>query len=356
MIQKASQGIYPSIAPLGYTNNLTERKLAVDPVRSPYITKAFELYASGSHSLRSLHLWLIDQGFRNKKGGKIVHSAIEKILKNPIYYGYFPWKGIIYKGIHTPLISKELFDKVQNRMHRKSYPVIATKKEFPFRSLLTCGRCGCRWTAANAKNRYKKEYTYYHCSFTHYKCGNPYIEENVLANLFGEQVVKKIFVENGKLDWLKEALKRKHESSNTNKVEQVAYLKTALNRIDKRIDALYNDKLDGKIPEDFWQQKHSRFSEEKINLETSLSRIEDNKVNYYEDSKKIFELAETIYPLYVKADLKQKAGIAKIITSNCTVNDATLYPTIRKPFNYIAEGLLCTEKLPREGSNLGHIG
>lgn len=73
-------------------------------------------------------------------------------------------------------------------------------------------------------------------------------------------------------------------------------------------------------------------------------------MNYYEDSKKIFELAETIYPLYVKADLKQKAGIARILTSNCLVNDATLYPTMRKPFNYIAEGLLCSNWLPREGS------
>jgi len=245
MVQKASEGIYPSIAPLGYINDLVQRKLAVDPVRSPYITKAFELYASGSHSLRSLHLWLIEQGFRNKKGGKIVHSAIEKILKNPIYHGYFVWNGITYKGIHTPIITKELFDKVQNRMHRKGYAVVATKREFPFRSIFTCGRCGCRFTTAT----YKKKYDYCHCSFTNGKCGNPYILQEKIAELFGEQVVKKVFVENGKLDWLKEALKRKHASAKTNKTEQVTYLKAELNRIDKRIDALYNDKLDGKIPE-----------------------------------------------------------------------------------------------------------
>ena len=47
----------------------------------------------------------------------------------------------------------------------------------------------------------------------------------------------------------KEALKRKHAWANTNKTEQASYLKAELNRLDKRIDALYNDKLDGKIPE-----------------------------------------------------------------------------------------------------------
>ena len=88
-------------------------------------------------------------------------------------------------------------------------------------------------------------------------------------------------------------------------------------------------------------------------MECVLAKLEGNRSSYYEDVQKIFELAQNVDSLYVKGNLEQKAGIAKILTSNCTVNDVNLSPKYRKPFNYIAEGLLCTEKLPREGSNLG---
>ncbi len=356
IIENLRQGIYPAGAPLGYLNsqknNSKNKCLIVDTLRAPFIIKAFELYATGSHSIRSVHRWLSENGFRNHRGGNIVRSAVEKILQNPIYYGSFNWKGKLYKGTHPPLISQELFDKVQNKMHRKTYAMIATKKEYPFRSMLTCGRCGCRWTAAI----YKHKYVYHHCSFTNYKCGNPYIEQNKLAEIFADQVVKKVFVEHGRLDWLKEALRRRHQGSGINITHQREYLETEIVRLEKNISDAYDDKLAGKISEDFWKKKDAELNQKKISLEKVLQNLGGQKIDYYEKSKRIFELSENIYPLYVKSNLEKKSRIAKIITSNCTVNDVTLYPTYRKPFSAIAEGLLCPEKLPREGSNLGPSG
>jgi site-specific DNA recombinase len=45
--EKAEQGHWPSVAPVGYLNNLVTRRIEVDPLRGPLVTRLFELYATG---------------------------------------------------------------------------------------------------------------------------------------------------------------------------------------------------------------------------------------------------------------------------------------------------------------------
>ncbi len=48
-----------------------------------------------------------------KTGAKLHKSIVHKILTNPIYYGDFDWAGRRYKGNHESIVSRELFDRVQ---------------------------------------------------------------------------------------------------------------------------------------------------------------------------------------------------------------------------------------------------
>ena len=41
------------------------------------------------------------------------------MLTNPFYYGHFRYLGEVYEGKHTPIISKRLFDDVQNALERQ---------------------------------------------------------------------------------------------------------------------------------------------------------------------------------------------------------------------------------------------
>ena len=121
MMEKAEQGFYPSTAPFGYRNNKATRLIEIDPESVPFV-HAFEQMATGSYSLSMLCDWLFTHGFKSKSGQKIYKSALDKVLKNPIYYGAFRWKGKLYFGNHDPIISKQLFDEVQNVFIRKSKP------------------------------------------------------------------------------------------------------------------------------------------------------------------------------------------------------------------------------------------
>ena len=58
----------------------------------------------------------------------------DRLLNNPFYYGEFEYprnSGNWYKGKHTPIISKELFDKVQEQI-TQGQKIKSDNKEFIF--------------------------------------------------------------------------------------------------------------------------------------------------------------------------------------------------------------------------------
>ena len=122
MIEKAEQGIYPSFAPMGYINVECNGKRFIqpDPIIAPQVRRLFEWYATGNYSLLELTRKAHDEGFKCRKSHyKIPKSVVHKILKNPLYYGEFRWAGKIYRGSHEPLVSRELFIRVQEVMSEK---------------------------------------------------------------------------------------------------------------------------------------------------------------------------------------------------------------------------------------------
>lgn len=182
--EKAEQGHWPSVAPVGYINNRETHRIDVDPVRGPLVTEVFDLYAGGRCSLLGLRKKVYAMGLRHPRSDRaMTKSELHRMLQNPIYHGEFVWLGKRYAGSHTALTTRDTFDAVQDVLHRKPrarYP----KQRHAFMGLLTCGRCGCSMTAEKKKGKY----VYYRCTGFHGRCGNSYIREEQLSTLLGTTV------------------------------------------------------------------------------------------------------------------------------------------------------------------------
>lgn len=346
LLQKAETGTYPSYAPLGYRNNKQTKLIDVDEQRAPIVQKMFRLYATGDYSLRQIENILYDEGLRTLKGKRVSKSNIEKILKNPFYYGDFIWNGKLYKGNHPSLVSKQLFDMVQEAFKQHNRPK-QTKRDFAFVGLLTCGKCGCDITAEIKKGKY----VYYHCTFSKGRCENTYIREDRLAEKLGE-IVKNIQIDNQILEWIIEALKESHKDEKEYHDRQIQTLNTQYKILQNRIDKMYDDKVDGKISEDFWLEKYNQYRQEQEDIELALEKHKNANINYIDEGIKILELSQRAHSLYLKQNFREKAKLIRILTSNCTLLNATPYPTYRKPFDLLAKGLSRSNWLPREDSNL----
>ena len=59
------------------------------------------------------------QGYRGKRGREMSAWSVKIILTRPIYAGYNSWQGKLLKGRHAPLVSAELFNKVQRLLQKE---------------------------------------------------------------------------------------------------------------------------------------------------------------------------------------------------------------------------------------------
>ena len=122
---RAEMGLWPGVAPLGYLNQgRMDRKcqILVDPVRAPIIKQIFEKMGYELWSGRKIYNWLKhDLNFKTRGNKSLTLSGLYRIIDNHMYYGVFerPVKsGNWYEGKHTPIITKELFDKAQAQLKR----------------------------------------------------------------------------------------------------------------------------------------------------------------------------------------------------------------------------------------------
>jgi DNA invertase Pin-like site-specific DNA recombinase len=193
---RVEMGLWPGVAPVGYLNQKHIDKkcqIIIDPDRAPIVKKMFEKMAHDKWSGRKIHQWLkFELNFKSVGNHNMALSNIFRTLQNPIYYGTFEYpkkSGNWYQGKHEPIITKELFDKVQEQLKRDN--IKRQSHEFAFTKLMVCGLCG---SGISAEEKYKQlkdgtvaKYIYYGCGRSKDRhCKNPYMREEELT----EQLVK----------------------------------------------------------------------------------------------------------------------------------------------------------------------
>jgi hypothetical protein len=106
MIEGAKKGKLMARPPFGY--KVIEGKLIVDEQNSQNVRLIFEDFANG----KSLNQLSMQYG--------ISVNGIKKILKNFTYLGKIKFNNEIIQGNHQPLISAELFNRVQSIIDRQN--------------------------------------------------------------------------------------------------------------------------------------------------------------------------------------------------------------------------------------------
>lgn len=336
MLEKAEQGIYPSAAPLGYINAICDsrRFIQQDTALAPLVNRLFELYATGRYSLIQVTQKLFDEGFvYRKSGGKIQKSHIYQILTNPIYYGDFRWNDKLYSGTHAPIISKELWDQVQAVLQENGKRNTKQQKhDWVFRGLLHCGHCGCAMVA----ERKKGKYVYYHCTGNKGPCSEKYVREEEVAKQFAEGL-KAIQLDGQLLDWVVTALKASHADEKRHHTEMITELQREHQKLQKRLDSIYDDKLDGNITQEFYNEKTVNWRREQKDILKKIESHQNADENYIEEGVRILELANRAYDLYQHQPLENTRTLLDYVYSNSIWMDGKLIANYRKPFDLIVE-------------------
>ena len=159
--QKAAQGGWPTKAPFGYRNvrrdgdgRRGESVLEPDH-QAPLVVWAFERYATGELSLAGLTERLAEKGLRNRMGNPPGVSAVHGMLRNPVYAGVVRWRGVDRDGTHEPLVSRQLYDKVQGVLEAHSTGGERSwKHDHYLKGALVCAECGSNLYYTLIKGRF----------------------------------------------------------------------------------------------------------------------------------------------------------------------------------------------------------
>ena len=279
MVEKAEQGIWPTMAPLGYRKidgPNGKRVIEPNPSTAPLVARLFDLYATGSYSLTELVRLARAEGLRTRSNRPVVRSHFHRLLRNRIYTGEFEWQGEVYEGIHQPLISKDLWERVQLVLDGRAHkPLHGGEHRFAFSGLISCGHCGCSLVGEIKKGRY----IYHHCTGYKGKCPEPYVREEVLEGAF-TNLLNRLAFDNEVLAWVKDALHQSGADERRQHAEAVKRLQGEYDRLQRRLDAMYVDKLDGKVDGAFFARMSGEWRAEQERVLRSIGQLQNAEQSY----------------------------------------------------------------------------
>ena len=304
------EGRFLGIAPRGYKNKRDERNkpiLEVDNVQSVFVKKGFEDVAKGLKPVFTILQELRTDGFDCSK------SNFWNVLTNPIYYGgveipaYKDEKYEIVNGIHQPIISKELFDNVQNILFDKKKQVPTNnvrREEYPLRGNLVCEQCGKLLTGSKAVNRFNTIYFYYHCT----KGCNQRFRADELNEKF-VNILKELKPKQKFIDAFNKQTNVVNKENEVDRKTSSSKLQGEIKKFEERILNAQKLLIDNVISADEYRGM-------KTNFETEISKLKrdnvaftayDNEIPQY--ARFSTQLFENLDSMYLSADLETKSRL-----------------------------------------------
>lgn len=120
--------------PRGYDRDSETKKL-IENETAFYVREAFDRFDTG-HSRNALARWLTDTTDMTW-----TRLNVTDMLKNPAYIGFIKHAGERHPGLHEPLVSADLFERVQDRLFETKGLALRENRRSPFGAMLRC-ECG----------------------------------------------------------------------------------------------------------------------------------------------------------------------------------------------------------------------
>jgi len=341
--QKIRRGEYPSRAPFGYLNDSRTKTITVHKKNSVILKQIFSLYKQGESRLEDIANYLAECGIHSRNGKRLHVSRISFLLRNPFYYGFFKYNGELYQGRHQPLVSKQLFDQVQEQLDRKGRPHHKTKWE----PRVLCGlfhcSCGMMITGEkkvkHQKNGNEHRYVYYHCTHKskRVKCSEPPITEPELARQLSS-LVKQHALPSDWADYFKTRLEADKKDSAQSVSAFVQEIHSKIEVTDTKLQRLLDGYLDQAIDQEMYKSEKNKLVSYKKSLDESITSLAQTQSSWIEPMEKWVGKAESLPTVAECGTLEDiKRASKEIFGSNLRLSASEASGTAQHPWDFLVE-------------------
>lgn len=307
MREKAERGGYQARPPLGYKIVTHKEPPVIVPEEAKIVRLIFEKYANENLGIFEIARLLNMHNFKTSHGKEFERRSIEYILQNPTYCGMIRWnrtinesneirpesEWIVTDGEHPAIISKELFDKAQERYRREYRPrgsrPVSTYKHW-LSGVVKCPACGRTMTANTIRNN-TRVYSHFRCyGYTKGKC----MANNSISSIKLEPAVLesiKTVLDNGKITY------RKIEAKTDDTVDLKTILEDQIKKIDVKLQRIKEAYMNGIDTMEEYKENKQAVQEEKQHLEKQLSEIKEEKSNSKDDDEDMLLRVKNVYDI-----------------------------------------------------------
>lgn len=371
---KAKRGWYPaSVLPLGYKHKkdyqMGDTEIEADAERHSIVEALWKKLLTGSYSIPDIKREADALGLRNKHGRPYSLNTFYSTFAHPFYFGVFDWNDENgykerHKGKHEPMVSEDEFNRVQAFLGKHGRPTKLNKYDFPFRSCLSCGECGCAVTAerkqqaictqckkkfsirtqtecpkchldvSNMKNPSIIDKTYYRCTKKKGRCSQRYIEESELEKQIAESL-KTVSIPVEFYAWAVEALKYIHR----NEIHEQDHI-TQQNRkketeLLNKLDNLVMMRASEEITSEQLLKTRSQVEEDLRVLRKNAERLHERAIDWVGVANNYLDFAHKARTKFENGDNNVKKGVLSILGSNLTLKDKKLNVSVPSPLSGI---------------------
>ena len=320
MRRALKEGRWINRQPLGYVKGIDEmgKPLMIpDANTAPLITELFSDFALGIYSQNEL---------RNNpkyKELKLSKSNLSRLLMQFAYAGkikvpaYKDEPEMIVDALHDPLISLEVFTKVQYYLNEKSRYNQKSKKlnpHLPLRGYLLCPRCGRNLTGSASKSKTGAKHYYYHCN-PRKGCGERFKIKD--AHDTFTQLLNEIQPNEEVCNLFELILEEKYMTAEESKYFQLKKVNSEIERLNKKQEVLTDKLLEGIVDNDTYKTTNRILDDSLI----KLNQEKDNLNGYQKDIREFVKfgvyMLKNINQLFDKAStsIKQKL-LSSILKKN----------------------------------------
>ncbi len=338
---KFAKGEYLTCPPLGYA--MKKGKLQKDQARCQFIPIAFELYATGNYSLRSLRDELHNRGFRTRTDRMVTIPTLHSILKNDLYIGVLKRKGETRRGVHEPLVDQVLFTKVQAVLNsnRHTYPM--KDKWYPYRGFMFCAACGRKLTAEEQKG-----HIYYHCAS---RCVKPYLRQEQLEAVFAK-ALRGFHFDEDLVKWAEKIIVSALAEGEQNHDARRHALQNEYNKNQTALRRIIDDRAYGRFKLELLEEKHKALQERQVKIELELARTEAASGASVKDILSLMDLLRNLSDTFVRADAEHKHKILRFVLEKVVVGKRGMKFHWSPSFRYFYNLKTDKEWLGSKDSNL----
>jgi len=345
--RRVQHGLFCSKPPFGYRNFRRDGRGLVE-VHSENAAKVrliFELYAYKHHTVDSVCEKLAADGVSYLASvPRFTRSKVYGILTDRAYLGEVKHRKHWFPGTHEPLVDRATWDRVQFLLGQAVY----RSHQMTYASeLIECGYCGRPITGETKKKLTKageQEYVYYRCARYH-RPGHPrnrLREAELDAQMF--VLFDTLRVEDDDFrQTIREEIRKSANWDQRSSAKKAKELQDELSRSREQQDRLLNLRMLEEITSDTYATKAQELRDQEAELKLLIERADRGRHEIIDLAIRAFELSQNLRTKWVTADYAEKRRILEIICLNWKLDGVSLVPTMRKPFDMLAEGLLRKE-------------